>query len=91
MEALPTHGVKGPFSTITLSLRPFRDKMVTFPNAESKGENIGPKGAVQAPLTQNSAYESSSHNKRKTGKTDQVLYLSDAQSFDHGHKGPGNL
>ncbi len=51
MEELPSHGVKRPFSTITLSLRPFHDKMVTFPNAESKGENIGPKGAVQAPLT----------------------------------------
>jgi hypothetical protein len=65
-----SHGMEGPFSTITLSMWPFHVKMVTFPNAECKGESIGPKGVVQAPSTQNSAYESSSHNKRKADKTD---------------------
>jgi hypothetical protein len=44
--------------------------METFSNVKNKGKGIGPKGAVQVPSTQNSAYESGSHNKRKAGKTD---------------------
>ena len=77
--------------TIILPLGPFRDKIVTYSDAKSKGESIDPKGAVQAPSTQNATHEPGSHYKRKAGKADQVLYIADAQSFDDSHESAGNL
>jgi hypothetical protein len=51
IDEFPSDGIEGQFRTITLSLRLFHDKIETFSNVKNKGKGIGPKGAVQAPLT----------------------------------------